>query len=286
MKHLIIDGMNFMHRARAGFQLGPHPLMFNFFRNLRAQVELHKPDRIWYVLEGYPKHRHEALPEYKANRELQIEDPDYASKVDEMKRFFAGNNDVLELMMKCFPITVARHPDFECDDTIHYLVGKLIGEVDEVTIVSSDTDFIQSLQEFPHNGRLKLYNPMKKVFVEAPEGYNYVHWKALRGDGSDNIPGIPGVGDKTAEKMLMVPGSAVKFTNNPEHMEIFRRNCGLIRFHEFTEENGAEQGVQTWTGKADWIETKRVFDSYNFNSITNDKSWKKFTETFDKATPK
>lgn len=282
MKVLIIDGMNFMHRARAGFQLGPHPLMFNFFRGLRAQIELHKPDRVFYVLEGHPKHRHEALPEYKANRELQVEDPDYVKKVDEMSRFFEGNNDILELMMKCFPITLVKHPDYECDDTIHNIVKAYCDDSseDKVTcvIVSSDTDFIQTIQRYK---KCRLYNPMKKSWVTAPE-YDYVTWKALRGDGSDNIPGIPGIGDKTAEKLMINLEALDEYLqSSPENMAIFQRNIGLIRLHDFTDSD--LEAIQRHQAKPNWDRVKEVFTSYGFKSIVNDKSWKKFVDTFMEA---
>jgi len=352
MRHLIIDGMNFAHRARAGFQMGPHPLMFNFFRNLRALVEMHKPERIYYVLEGRPKANLELLPEYKANRKIDETLPGAEKKIEEMDRFFEGNDDVMELMMKAFPVIVIKHPDYECDDVAHNIALKalsastpgvrvkmsehlkdvmiangsgdhikefgenegivqgyaeqdsegnhwpevdvrwqpdnlryaydpaLLEVVDNAVIVSSDTDFIQSLQSVPG---VKLYNAMKKTFVEAPT-YDYVMWKSLRGDGSDNIPGIPGCGDKTATKLVMSPlhKELTEFlSKDPERGRVYDRNTTLIRFQTFTPEDW--EGVVRHTGVADWDRVKTVFDSYGFASITNDKSWKKFTSTFDAA---
>jgi hypothetical protein len=188
--------------------------------------------------------------------------------------------------MKCFPVVVMQHPDFECDDVAHNIARKIMDKStpgttpeDEAIIVSSDTDFIQSLQSVPG---VKLYNAMKKTFVEAPP-YDYVMWKALRGDGSDNIPGIPGCGDKTATKL--VTGSPDDLTSfllkSPERGSIFERNTTLIRFHEFMAEDW--EGVRRHTGVADWDRVKEVFSSYGFKSITDEKPWKKFVDTFERA---
>lgn len=284
MKYLIIDGMNFFHRARAGFSGGPHPLMFNFFRNLRAQVEFHKPQRVFFVLEGHPKHRHATMPDYKANRVIQETDPDFTRKIDEMSRFFEGHNDVLELMMKCFPIMVAKHPDYECDDVIHNIVKAICEDPaddgissDEAVVVSSDTDFIQLLQRFEN---VELYNAMKKEFVQAPP-YDYVTWKALRGDPTDNIPGVKRVGDRTATNLMQKtrPELDAYLARIPGTTEVFQRNIGLIRFADFSDED--LEGMVTHFGHADWPEVKRVFDSYGFKSITNDRSWERFVTTFD-----
>jgi 5'-3' exonuclease len=379
MKLLLIDGANFMHRARAGFQEGPHPLMFNFFRNLRALIGQHNPDRVIYVLEGHPKARHEESADYKANRRIDESLPENEKKVDEMKRLFEGYSDILELMMKTFPVTVVRHPDHECDDVVHNLakeaayaigapvrmseelkrklrgkcgeagkhvgpfdpgegddpggdcwgcssehvdefgesVGIVIGPTDynnckpgeegydpskvgpeldvrwpgnirfayamhdlvplnEVVIASSDTDFIQSLA-LPG---VSLWNMGKKEFTERPS-YDYAQWKALKGDATDNIKGIPGVGEKTATRLVTDPERFASFLSDPEKARVYERNIRLIRFHDFSDEEWL--CLSSHRGVADWDEAKRVFDSYGFKSITNDKSWKKFTETFMKA---
>ena len=55
MNTLIIDGHNFMHRARSGFQLGDFNVAFNFFRSLKPLVEQFKPNRVCFTLEGTPR---------------------------------------------------------------------------------------------------------------------------------------------------------------------------------------------------------------------------------------
>lgn len=62
MKVLLLDAYNLMYRARYGFAKGPHSTIFSFFRSLRPLVEKFNPDKVYFVLEGYPKQRMSLLP--------------------------------------------------------------------------------------------------------------------------------------------------------------------------------------------------------------------------------
>lgn len=276
MKHLYIDGANFAHRARAGFQEGQHAFMFNFFRNLRALVGLHNPDRTFYVLEGRPVKRLEQFTEYKATRAIAEDDPLREHKVAERDAFWTAYDECLQLLRDAFPVTILKHPFLECDDVIHHIAAT--EDYDEAVIVSSDTDFIQTVQTYGAKG-LRLYNATKKVWVEAPT-HDYVLWKALKGDASDNIPGVPGIGDKRAAQLLL-PENASKlnsFLNDPEKSQIVERNVNLIKLHVLT--NEVSEGIQIHFGEADWDHVKSVFEDRNFTSILKEKSWEKFIKTF------
>ena len=102
---------------------------------------------------------------------------------------------------------------------------------DDVTIVSSDSDFIQLLNIERYD--IQIYNPIKKIFVETPD-YDYVTWKALRGDATDNIPGIPGIGDKTATKIVKDPQKMKALLENETKRKIFEKNVNLIRLVDFS----------------------------------------------------
>ena len=141
--------------------------------------------------------------------------------------------------------------------------------------MSTDTDFIQALQEFPH---ISLYNPVKKIFVNSPD-HPYVTWKALRGDSSDNIPGIPGVGDKTAEKLACDPSLLVEFLSNSEKAQIFQRNYDLISFRTWSEVEVTE--MTSSSPSKDWNAVKEIFDNMGFQSITKEGSWQKFLMPFE-----
>jgi 5'-3' exonuclease len=270
MTILAIDFMNQAHRARSGFQMGPAPVVFNFFRQFKALVDQFKPTRIYVALEGKPVHRYEALGEYKANRKVEADDP----RAKELEKFFKQKDVIVDLLQKHFPVSVVRHATSECDDTLANLVKRSSSAVDWV-LVSSDTDFIQLLQDHPN---LKLYNPVQKQFVEAPD-YDYVVWKALRGDPSDNIPGVPGIGDKTAEKIALDPDLLKEHVAKPDVEPIFNRNYDLVRFKEWTDNE-----LDAMTSSAptkDWDVVKEVFAGYGFNSMVKDEAWQKFTSSFD-----
>lgn len=277
MNHLLIDGMNFMHRARVGFNEGPRALIFNFFRNLRSLVDVLKADKVYFILEGRPKHRYDLQSDYKANRQLDKDDKNYETKLAENTTFYSDATTVID-WMRLLPITVIKHPDYECDDVIHCLAGELLAMGETVVVASSDTDFIQSVQEYSSTERFSLYNPVKKVFVDAPQ-YNYVDWKCLRGDGTDNIPGIPGCGDKTALKLMTTdyPSLLQKYlAEKPGRQERFETNRTMIGFSKSPDVGEYE----IFPSNPDFDLLKEHFEVCQFNSIVNDKSWKKFVGTF------
>ena len=269
---LIIDFMNLCHRARSGFLMGPAPVVYNFFRQFKSLVDQFKPDKIYVVLEGRPVQRYELLPEYKATRRINEDDPKYA----ELQKFFKQKNEIVELLSTRFPVSVVRHGTSECDDTIYNLI-KYSSTKTSLTVVSNDSDFIQLLQEFNH---VKIWNPMKKQYVVAPENYDYVTWKSLRGDGSDNIPGIPGVGDKTAANLASNPDKLSKFLADPQHADIFTRNHNLISFCHWSEEERTK--MTSTSPEKGWNDVKAAFDGHGFKSLTKDGSWEKFTGCFER----
>lgn len=271
MKHLVIDGQNFAWRSKVWG--GDQAVGYVFFRNLRALVGQHEPDHVWYVLEGYPRARHEVAPEYKANRILAEGDP----KLAQRRSFNEEVRNARNTMARYLPITTVRHPDWECDDTIFNLVKKALQHDSEVIVSSSDSDFVQLLQAFP---TVKLWNHTKKTFVEAPD-YDYVTWKALRGDGSDNIKGVKGVGDKTAQTLVNDQDLLIEFlAENDAARERFERNVGLIRFHEFDDAERAQ--VEHTRGKLDPDSMKEWFESIGAPSMLEEPYWSRFLDTFRK----
>lgn len=278
---LAIDGFNFMHRARAGFNLGDYPVCFNFFRNLRALIEKHNPTRVIFVLEGHPHKRYEMLPEYKANRRIEVPvdepiplPPEVAKKLDELENFFRQAHLIVDLLTKHFPVSVVRHPDYECDDVIYNLVRRSSSAVPWV-VVSNDSDFMQLLNEFTN---VKLYDPIAKEFVQAP-AFDYVTWKALRGDGSDNIPGLPGIGDKTAKELVNDPEKLREVFKDKALAEQFSRNYVLIRFHAWSDDDAMKMTCSTPI--RDWGAVARKFDEWLFKSLLREGTWAKFCGTFD-----
>lgn len=271
MSILCVDFMNQCHRARSGFQAGPAPVVFNFFRQFKALVDEFKPNRVYVVLEGRPVQRYELLPEYKATRKVEESDPKYV----ELQRFFDQKKQIVDLLSNYFPVSVVRHPTSECDDTIYNLI-KYSSTAIPWTVVSNDSDFTQLIQEYSH---VKVWNPIKKEFLTAPSDYDYVTWKSLRGDKSDNIPGIPGIGDKTATKIASDPAELAEFLSAPDHAAQFQRNYDLISFRRWTNEEAME--MTSSTPRVQWSDVKSAFADHGFSSIVGEGSWQKFVGSFD-----
>lgn len=272
MTILVIDGMNFLHRARSGFQLGPHCVVFNFFRNLRALVEKFSPTRTYFVLEGKPVANLELLPEYKANRHVEPGTPEF----EKMQDFWRQKDLILDLMVKHFPISVVKHPDFEADDTIYNLIERSSGTAEWV-VASNDSDFTQLLtSQEVKDKNVRIYNPMKKEFVKKPD-YCYVTWKALRGDPCDNIPGI--ISDGEATKIVNNPEALTDFFANTANRDTFIRNSQLIRFQKWTDEERVK--MTSSVPSKDWDVVKAKFAEWDFKSLLKDKTWDKFIATFE-----
>tara|TARA_Y100000034_G_scaffold50225_1_gene61952 strand:- start:1174 stop:1980 length:807 start_codon:yes stop_codon:yes gene_type:complete len=259
MKILILDGYNLIYRAHYSFNRGEFGTVFSFFRSLRPLIERFAPTKAYFVLEGVPRKRISLYQEYKQNRPR-----------DKDESFQSQKAIIVELLLTCLPVQVIRHPDYECDDVIAHLTQ--VHDEDECVIVSTDTDFIQLLTQ----ENTQLYNPIRKDFIQYPE-YDYVMWKALRGDAADNIMGIKGVGDKTASKLVKDPVKLESFfCDDPEKRLIFDRNVNLIRL----ESNLDNQRFEISTILSNWNELYNRFMEMEFNSIINKRSWKKYQDSF------
>lgn len=136
--------------------------------------------------------RRELYPEYKANRD----EPDEDLKVQ---------FPLVRRLVEAMDIPCVQLDGFEADDLLATLAKRFAGEGCEVVVVTGDKDLMQCVAD-----RVTLYDPMKNKHVAAeqvvekfgvgPEGVAEV--LALMGDSSDNIPGIRGVGPKTASALM------------------------------------------------------------------------------------
>jgi len=264
MKVLFLDAYNLIYRSLSGFKSGEHYVIYNFFRSLRPLIEKHNPDCVYFVLEGNPKFRTQLSGDtYKSNRKSQG------------ASFHRQKAAIINIVKEYLPFSVVRHPELECDDTIATLSVKHAKEGDSCVIVSSDSDFIQLLNlGLP----ISIYHPIKKKFIETPD-YDYVMWKALRGDATDNIPGIPGVGDKTALKLINNREQLESKLSIEENRKIFERNINLIRLVDFSSDMSA---MELSKGPKNFIGLRKVFEDLEFNSMTKDATWEKYVNTFER----
>jgi len=174
---------------------------------LRVQGK-HRPDYVAWVHDAGTSFRHEAYPEYKATRE----------KLDaELQQDFDRSVTRVEALLRAFQVPLVAVDGYEADDVIATLAVRAEREGLDVVIISGDKDFYQLIGE-----HVTLLNPgrggpaaVEEQFVtpaNAAERLGVppaqtVDFLALVGDTSDNIPGVTGVGEKTAQKLLAEHGS-------------------------------------------------------------------------------
>jgi hypothetical protein len=271
-KIIFIDGMNAIHRANISFGKRSEHLTnfvtFNFFRSLRLTIETFKPDVCYFVLEGKPKFRYDILPEYKANRVKKTEEAKEKSN-----SFYDEAARIIDLL-NYLPIIKAKATHYECDDVISSLCHH--NKNNELVIITNDTDYIQLLQGGFLN--LKIYAPIKKIFFSAPE-YNYVKWKSLSGDKSDNIPSL--MSDAKAKRVIANEELMNAFILNEENKRNLTRNESLINFRLI-----ADEDIKISEKGNSFNLLKQEFESLHFQTIIADKYWDNFVETFSCLLPK
>jgi DNA polymerase I len=260
---VLLDGYNLIYRARySGMNKGNYSTVFNFFRSLRPLIEKFSPDNCYFVLEGKPVKRLNMDPNYKGQRVYHDKD-----------NFNEQRNIIIDILNKYFPVTIVKHENYECDDIIGYFAN--LHSKENVTIISSDTDFIQCINE-----NISLYNPVRKKYIEKPE-YDYVLWKSLKGDSSDNIEGFKGIGDKRAKKLCENKEELDSFLSKTGHREKLKNNLFMIKLHDLTTD---ASDIQYFSGpkRELWNDLKEVFKDFEFTSIVGkDVTWQKYINTFE-----
>jgi len=208
---LIVDSMNTFIRSFAMLQSmnpqGHHTGgLVGFLRSLGFLMRTIDPTRIICVFDGQASSssRKNIDPEYKANRNIKrITNWEiFDDKDDEFQSMTMQMGRLVEYL-QCLPLTLISIDKIEADDTIAYLAQKFGANNKKVTIVSSDKDFLQIVDE-----NIEVYSPIKKKTYGKKEVQeeigllpeNYLVMKALLGDNSDNLTGIKGLGPKTLLK--------------------------------------------------------------------------------------
>ncbi len=203
---LLLDGNGLIYRGY--FALIEQPLttskgelvtaVFGFTNIVLRAIQDAKPDRLGVAFDlGKPTFRHERYAEYKATRQRMPDDMrEQIPKVREVVRALG--------------IPIYEREGFEADDAIATLVGQAEAADLDVTILTGDLDMLQLVSE-----RTKLMvslrggiaNTVAYDLAKIDERWGLrpdqmLDYKALKGDPTDNIPGIPGVGEKTASKLI------------------------------------------------------------------------------------
>ncbi|MBI1295730.1 DNA polymerase I [bacterium] len=206
---LLVDGHSQAYRAYFGVKA---PLMtrtgelttavYGFTRKLLSLLREYKPEYVAVAFDKGDTWRHADFPEYKATR-------------DQMPDDLRSQITRIEEVLGAFNIPIVTATNYEADDVLGTLARKAAAEGVDVLILTGDRDMFQLIDE-----RVKILytrggpSPSTDVYgpAELRERYDgltpaqFIDMKALVGDTSDNIPGVAGVGEKTAIKFLQSYG--------------------------------------------------------------------------------
>ncbi|MFJ9647136.1 5'-3' exonuclease [Streptomyces sp. NPDC004244] len=177
-------------------------------------VQDHRPDELVACMDAdwRPHWRVELIPSYKAHRVAQ-ETPAGLPDVEETPDTLAPQVPIIEAALDAFGIARVGVAGYEADDVIGTLTARAAGPVD---IVTGDRDLYQLVDDAR---RRRVLYPLKGVgtlqvtdeaWLRAKygvDGPGYADLALLRGDPSDGLPGVPGIGEKTAAKLLDTYGS-------------------------------------------------------------------------------
>ena len=163
---------------------------------------------------SHPTHRHEAYPEYKAQRDALPED-------------IAIQIPLVDRLMHALNIPVIRTPGFEADDIIGTLALQAAEQDYDVFMVTPDKDYHQLVTD-----RIQVYKPGRQGNAFEIMGVKEVleKWQVervdqvidilgLMGDASDNVPGIHGIGEKTAQKLIAKFDSVEKLVESTDQLK-------------------------------------------------------------------
>ena len=202
----LMDASAFIHRAFHAIRNlstkdgRPTGAVYGFTATVLKLLKDKQPQALAIVFDSRgPSRRHELYPEYKANR-------------GPMDEALAAQQEPIRRVIEALGLFSIEEQGFEADDLIAVAARGFAAEGRPVVIVSSDKDFYQLL-----NDQISMYDPdpkkdsalTKEAFRErfGLEPQAFLEMQALMGDSSDNIPGVPKVGEKTAQKLIARYGS-------------------------------------------------------------------------------
>ncbi len=231
-KILLIDGHSILNRAFYGLPEltnaeGLHTnAIYGFLNILFRIIEEEKPDYLTVAFDLHaPTFRHEMYADYKGTRK---------GMPQELREQVPVMKDVLTAM----GITIVSKEGYEADDLLGTLAKKSEAKGMDVTVLSGDRDLLQLASEhicirIPKTrfGKTTIEDYFEKDVKEKYQltPAQIIELKALMGDSSDNIPGLQGVGEKTATKILLEYGTV---ENAWEHVEELKPNKAKNAFLE------------------------------------------------------
>ena len=226
-KAFLIDGTAFCYRAFYAIRSlstrdgRPTNAVYGFARMLEALREKERPDYLAVAFDvGKPTFRHEKFDAYKAQRKP-------------MPDTLVSQLPVVKTLLAAYRIPVFEREGYEGEDVLATIAKQIVRRGVEVYLVTGDKDALQLV-----NSHVKVYNPQKEeqaLVLDASsvhERYGVgpermVDLMALMGDAIDNIPGVPGIGEKTATQLLQQFGSLDALYQRLEEVESPSRRASL-----------------------------------------------------------
>lgn len=224
---LLLDGASMWFRSYFGVPSSitapdgrPVNALRGFLDNIAALVTTYRPGRLVVCLDldWRPQWRVDLIPTYKAHR-VAVEEPAGQPDIEEVPDDLTPQVDMIMAMLDAFGIATAGAPGYEADDVLGTLAAREQG--DPVIVVSGDRDLLQLVGDGPPSVRVfyigrglakaTLFGPAEVadtygVPIERA-GPAYAELALLRGDASDGLPGVAGIGEKTAATLLGQYGS-------------------------------------------------------------------------------
>jgi len=233
---LIVDGLNTFLRSFTminhinpdGHHIGG---LTGFLKSIGYTIRMCDPTKVIIVFDGVggSNARRNLFPDYKANRNTnRMTNYSIFQSKDEEQESINNQMERLIQYLQCLPITIVSIDGLEADDIIGYLATKFEkhSETSKVTIMSADKDFLQLV-----SSKVSLYSPTKKKLYTPKDvleefgvsSINFINYKILLGDASDNVPGVTGLGPKKLIKLFP------ELTGNKVTLDsIIEKSAGLI----------------------------------------------------------
>ncbi len=270
----LVDGSSYIYRAYYAIRHlsspGGHPTnaIYGFIQMLLKLLKDYNPQHVAVVFDaGRTTFRTEMYPEYKANR---------AAMPDDLRM----QMEPIRQVVRAFNIPTLELQGYEADDIIGALAGRFAGQGGKVVVVTGDKDLMQIVTD-----RVTLLDTMKgkesgiaevvERFGVGPE--RVIDILGLAGDSSDNIPGVPGIGEKTATRLILEFGSLDALLaradevkgKNGERLREFREQALLSRRLATIECNvPLEVDLETLTAREPDQETLNTFfKKYGFTTL-------------------
>ena len=229
----LIDGSGYIFRAYyalppltrksdglpVGAVSGFCSMLFKLLEDSKSNENLQKPTHFAVIFDAARKtFRNEIYSDYKANRSEAPDD-------------LAPQFEYIRKSVVAFNLPSIDLPNYEADDLIATYVEQILAKGAKVTIVSSDKDLMQLYRK-----DVRIFDPMKNKFI-TPEDIvtkfgvgpeKVVDVQSLAGDSSDNVPGVPGIGVKTAAELINKYGTLEKLLDNAQEIKQNKRRETLI----------------------------------------------------------